>query len=176
MYQAVRGTTDILPQEQACWRFVEQKAADIQTRLDEIDTALSRLGHPGAGYDGIPRQSEGTYSLNYHIRGLPDHSRELALRLHTAILDLPNTQPKFNKHHIAYSTLQRFAMMIPQKRKMVLLIRADVSTEDPEIWTRDARSRGLGFERTFDLGDADGIEYAMRLIRRSYDLVSKRAM
>ena len=29
MYQAPRGTTDILPQEQAYWRCVEQKAADV---------------------------------------------------------------------------------------------------------------------------------------------------
>ncbi|MBA7653739.1 Histidine--tRNA ligase [subsurface metagenome] len=29
MYQAPRGTTDILPKEQAYWRFVEQKAANI---------------------------------------------------------------------------------------------------------------------------------------------------
>ena len=28
MYQAPRGTSDILPQEQAYWRYVEQKAAD----------------------------------------------------------------------------------------------------------------------------------------------------
>ena len=29
MYQVVRGTTDILPEEQAYWRFIEQKAAEI---------------------------------------------------------------------------------------------------------------------------------------------------
>ena len=29
MYQAPRGTTDILPQEQACWHYVEQKAVHI---------------------------------------------------------------------------------------------------------------------------------------------------
>ena len=29
MYQAPRGTTDILPEEQAYWRYVEQKAVDI---------------------------------------------------------------------------------------------------------------------------------------------------
>ena len=29
MYQAPRGTTDILPQEQAYWRHVEQKAVNI---------------------------------------------------------------------------------------------------------------------------------------------------
>ena len=29
MYQAPRGTVDILPQEQACWRYIEQKAAYI---------------------------------------------------------------------------------------------------------------------------------------------------
>ncbi len=29
MYQAVRGTTDILPEEQACWRYVEQHAVAI---------------------------------------------------------------------------------------------------------------------------------------------------
>ena len=28
MYQAVRGTSDILPEEQACWRYVEQRAVD----------------------------------------------------------------------------------------------------------------------------------------------------
>ena len=29
LYQVVRGTTDILPEEQAYWRFIEQKAAEI---------------------------------------------------------------------------------------------------------------------------------------------------
>ncbi|OGO19909.1 MAG: histidine--tRNA ligase [Chloroflexi bacterium RBG_16_50_9] len=29
MYQAIRGTSDILPQEQAYWRYVEKKAVDI---------------------------------------------------------------------------------------------------------------------------------------------------
>jgi len=29
LYQAPRGTSDILPQEQACWRYVEQKASHI---------------------------------------------------------------------------------------------------------------------------------------------------
>ena len=29
MYRAARGTTDILPQEQAYWRYIEQKAVDI---------------------------------------------------------------------------------------------------------------------------------------------------
>ncbi len=29
MYQAPRGTSDILPQEQAYWRYVEQKAVNI---------------------------------------------------------------------------------------------------------------------------------------------------
>lgn len=29
MYQAVRGTSDILPEEQACWRYVEQGAVNI---------------------------------------------------------------------------------------------------------------------------------------------------
>jgi len=42
MYQAPRGTQDILPEEQAYWRYVEQKAADI-ARLygyERIDTPV----------------------------------------------------------------------------------------------------------------------------------------
>jgi histidyl-tRNA synthetase len=29
MFRAVRGTSDILPEEQACWRYVEQKAVEV---------------------------------------------------------------------------------------------------------------------------------------------------
>jgi len=42
LYQAARGTTDILPEEQPYWRYIEQKAADI-CRLygyERIDTPI----------------------------------------------------------------------------------------------------------------------------------------
>ena len=42
MYQAPRGTQDILPEEQAYWRFIEQKAAEV-SRLygyERIDTPV----------------------------------------------------------------------------------------------------------------------------------------
>ena len=29
MYQAPRGTSDILPEDQACWRFIEQQASKV---------------------------------------------------------------------------------------------------------------------------------------------------
>ncbi|MFC1991773.1 histidine--tRNA ligase [Chloroflexota bacterium] len=42
MYQAPRGTSDILPEEQAYWRFVEQKAADaaLLYGYQRIDTPI----------------------------------------------------------------------------------------------------------------------------------------
>ncbi len=42
MYQAPRGTTDILPEEQAYWRYIEHKAADISERYGyrRIDTPI----------------------------------------------------------------------------------------------------------------------------------------
>lgn len=42
MYQAPRGTTDILPEEQAYWRYIEHKAAEISQRYGyrRIDTPV----------------------------------------------------------------------------------------------------------------------------------------
>jgi len=42
LYRAPRGTSDILPEEQALWRFVEQKTADICQRYgyERIDTPV----------------------------------------------------------------------------------------------------------------------------------------
>lgn len=42
MYQAPRGTTDILPEEQAYWRYVEQKAAEVSLLYgyQRIDTPI----------------------------------------------------------------------------------------------------------------------------------------
>ena len=65
--------------------------------------------------------------------------------------------------------------LMTRKSKLVILVRADVGFQDPEGWTRDATSRGLGMERIFDLADTEELEYAMSLIGQSYRLVSERA-
>ena len=154
-----------------------QVAADeadkVRKRLEEINDGLAQLGHQPAGAVVHVARHEGPYSLEYHLNGLPQETHELALQVHEAILDLPDTCSTFNKYHIAYSTHQRFAMLMTRKSKLVILVRADAGFEDPERWTRDATRRRLGMERIFDLTETEGLEYAIHLIGQSYHLVNK---
>ena len=63
LYRAPRGTTDILPEEQACWRYIEQKAARIcqlygYERVDSPmfeDTSLFTRS-VGAGTDIVEKE------------------------------------------------------------------------------------------------------------------------
>lgn len=63
LYQAPRGTTDILPEEQACWRYIEEKAARIcqlysYERIDSPafeDTSLFTRS-VGAGTDIVEKE------------------------------------------------------------------------------------------------------------------------
>ena len=63
LYQAPRGTTDILPEEQACWRYIEEKAAHIcqlygYERIDSPafeDTSLFTRS-VGAGTDIVEKE------------------------------------------------------------------------------------------------------------------------
>jgi histidyl-tRNA synthetase len=57
LYRAARGTTDILPEEQAYWRYVEQKAADI-CRL----YGYQRIDTPIFENTSLFRRSAGEYS------------------------------------------------------------------------------------------------------------------
>lgn len=57
MYQAARGTTDILPEEQAYWRYIEQKAVEI-CRL----YGYRRIDTPIFEDTGLFRRSAGEYS------------------------------------------------------------------------------------------------------------------
>jgi predicted transport protein len=152
----------------------EDEADNVRKRLEEINDSLDQLGHQPAGAAVRVTRHEGPYSLEYHLNGLPQKTHELALQVHEAILGLPDARSTFNKYHIAYSTHQRFAVLMTRKSKLVIHVRADVGFEDPEGWTRDAASRRLGMERIFDLADAKGLEYAMRLVRQSYRLVAER--
>jgi len=154
---------------------IEDEVAKIQKRLREVDEGLARLGYQPAGAAVYAAGREGQYSLEYHFSGLPHSTRALALQVHEAILGLRDARPTFNKHHIAYSTRQRFALVKTRKSKLVILVRADTGFKDPEGWTRDAASRRLGMQRIFDLADAEGLEYAMRLIGQSYRLVGERS-
>ena len=154
---------------------IGDEVAKIQKRLREIDDGLARLGYQPAGAAVHAARREGQYSLEYHLNGLPQGIRELTLHVHEAILGLPDARPTFNKYHIAYSTRQRFALVKTRKSKLVILVRADAGFKDPEGWTRDATNRRLGLQRIFDLADAEGLEYAMRLIGQSYRLVSERS-
>ena len=155
-------------------KLIVNEVTTIRNRLSEIDDGLARLGFQPAGAAVHVARHEGQYSLEYHLNGLHQKTHELALQVHEAILDLPDTRSTFNKYHIAYSTHQRFAMLMTRKSKLVILVRADVGFEDPKVWTRDATSRRLGMERIFDLANTEGFEYAMRLIGQSYRLVSER--
>jgi len=154
---------------------IEDEVAKIQKRLREADEGLARLGYRPAGVAVHTARREGQYSLEYQLSGLPQKTRALALQVHEAILGLPDARPTFNKYHIAYATRQRFALVKTRKSKLVILVRADAGFKDPNGWTRDATSRRLGLQRIFDLADAEGLEYAMRLIGQSYRLVSERS-
>ena len=164
-----RATEALLRERKA----IEDEAVKIRKCLREIDDRLARLGYQPAGAAVHVARHEGQYSLEYHLNGLPQKTRELALQVHEAILDLPDTCSTFNKYHIAYSTHQRFAMLMTRKSKLVILVRADAGFEDPERRTRDATSRRLGMERIFDLTDTEGLEYAIHLIGQSYHLVNE---
>ena len=154
-------------------QIVENETGKIRERLEEIEDRLVRLGYQPTGAAVDASVHERSYSLEYHLSGLPQITRELALRVHETILGLPDARPTFNKYHIAYSTHRRFAMLMPRKRKLVILVRADVDFGDPKGWTRDATSRRLGLERIFDLTSTEGLEYAMSLIKQSHRLVSE---
>lgn len=165
-----RAVEALLQQRQV----IEDEVVKVRSRLREVEDGLARLGYqPVHGaVDGPGRERR--YSLEYHLNGLPQKTRELALEVHWAILTLPDCRPTFNKYHIAYSTHRRFAMLIPRKSKLVILVRAGVDFEDPKGWTQDATGRRLGLERIFDLANTEGLEYAMHLIEQSYRLVSER--
>jgi len=152
---------------------IGDEVAKIQKRLRDVDDGLARLGYQPAGAAVHVARREGQYSLEYHLNGLPQKTRALALQVHEAILGLPDARPTFNKYHIAYSTRQRFALVKTRRSKLVVFVRADAGFKDPEGWTRDATSRRLSLQRIFDLADAEGLEYAMRLIEQSYHLVSE---
>jgi len=154
----------------------EARLSEIQDQLKGIDANLLRLGHrPDVDVAAPPPPEAQEYSLEYHLGPLPAEMRHLALKVHQAIMGLPDTHAVFNKYHIAYSTHQRFAMLIPHKSKLDILIKADAGLQDPEGWTRDATGRRLGLERIFSLDNMKDIDRAIPLVQQSYKLVNKRS-
>ena len=151
---------------------IKDRLVSVRSRLGEIDEHLVRLGHAASAAAPPPLSQDEEYSLEYHLRRLPARARELATQVHDEILSLPGASAKFNKYHIAYSTRQRFAMLMLRRQKVVILIKAGAELQDPQGWTRDATSRRLGLERMFDLESVDGLDYAMRLIGQAYQKVS----
>ncbi len=78
MYKAPRGTTDILPQEQAYWRFVEEKACQICQLYgyQRIDTPV--FEQTGLFYHSV---GEGTDIVEKQMYTFEDHSgAEMTLR------------------------------------------------------------------------------------------------
>ena len=117
------------------------------------------------------------YTLADHADVLKGGRLELFEKVRKRILNLSSAvREDVRKHYIAYKAATNFVDIEPQKQRLKLTLNMTFDeVDDPEKICRDVSSVGHygNGDVEFGLTSAEGIEYAMFLIRQSYEKQSE---
>ena len=120
-----------------------------------------------------PRAGAGHYTIEHHPHlrpGAPMHDLFEAVR--QEILGLaPEVREEFMRHYVAYKTQTNFTDVVPQKRRLLLMLNMrfdDIS--DPRGLAADVTNLGLwgSGDVQVEVDNARQLPYAMELVRQAF--------
>ena len=110
------------------------------------------------------------YGVEYHHAKTTDEPWNAFLELRERLLALDGAEEHANqKSQITYRTTRSFAAILFQKNALLCQFKGDEKISDPKNRAQDIRSRQWGYPWAVSVKTADDIEYAMFLLKNSYE-------
>jgi predicted transport protein len=170
----------VVPQTVVFKTYVKEGAESVHVHLFE---PLYEFKRPKE----IIKEEEKKYpphwlSWEKRLEWVNDNTRDIVKVLTSRILELGEVNTKVIGRYYSFnrrepSSKSRFAVLMLSKKHVAVRIRAEpIAFKDPKKWTGDKVyikwffHHGRGQEREFRITDKGQIDYAMELIKQSYDL------
>ena len=185
-------TAEVREASRALKRLAETKIVEFKTYVrEDAENVHAHLFEPLRIPSKIPeiKEREGKRELPEHrqswekrLQWVDDKTKKLVEELSNRISELEGVNGKPMKRWYAFyrgepHSKSRFAVLLLTKHKIRVRIRADPTTfRDPErlvkehVYAKWFFHHGKGQEREFPITDKEQIDYALKLIKQSYEL------